>query len=225
MTILETYTSFLQLVNRNATNNNLNVDQARFVIMFREAELSFYDLILSTGRKDKKIREVSHLLVPRKALTLDNKYDTYDDYTLPKDYFDFSSLHVRGAENSKVADLLATEVKSDDIEEVLNDEFTRPSFLYRETVYHLSENNKVTIYKRKFDIEDVRLTYYRLPRQVDIAGYTRTDGTQSTQNIDPEWDDKSINQILLFMTKGFSAVNSDTNSYQLSKDRLSEGLQ
>ena len=211
------------LVNRNATNNNQNVDKSRFITMFRDMELRFYEFILK-NRQNDTIRDVANFLVPRQIVTLSQNEQKYNTYNLPENFFEFANLHVKAKKDNCVDGLLTVEVKTEDVEEVLNDQFSKPDFFSRETVYHLSEDNKVAVYKGDFEIDKVELTYYRFPRQVDIAGYTRTDGTVSNQDVDPEWDDKEINKILLYMAKDFSANNGD-NKYQIEKDRLFESLQ
>lgn len=223
MKIQEAYVKFLTLVNRNATNNNINVDRARFIMLFRDIELRFYDWVLK-NRDSDEIRQVGHLLVPRKKLNKNSELDIYDLYDIPEDYFEFSNLHVQASSDGCTDELHTEEVKTENLEEVLTDEFSKPSFEYRETVYHLSEGDKVAVYKNDFSIKEVKMTYYRLPRQVSIEGYVKIDGTQSTQNIDPEWDEKTAYKILLYMAKDFAAMNEDVNKYQINKDSLFESL-
>lgn len=223
MTIKDTYITFLNLVNRNATNNNVNVDKSRFIQLLRSAELGYYDLVLR-GSSNDALRQVQHLLVPKKSIALTSKKDTFDLYKLPVDYFELSNLQVSATSDSCTDYLKSKEVKSENIEEIINDSFQKPSFEYRETIYHLADNHNIAIYKDNFSIKDVNLTYYRLPRQVSIDGYIMTDGTLSSVDVDPEWDDKTLYKILLYMSKNFSASNEDTAKYQIDKDSLSERL-
>ena len=223
MKIQEAYVKFLTLVNRNATNNNINVDIARFIMLFRDVELRFYDWLLNNRGSDT-IRQAAHLLVPRKKLKKVSELDIYDLYELEKDYFEFSNLHVTATNGGCVGELHTEEVKSENIEEILTDEFSKPDFEYRETVYHLSEGNKIAIYKDDFSIQEVKMTYYKLPRQVSMTGYVRVDGTTSTTDVDPEWDEKTTYKILLYMAKDFAAMNEDSTKYQINKDSLFESL-
>lgn len=223
MTIEQAYLNFLNLVNRNLTNNNVNVDKPRFVLMFNDIQLRFEDYLLEK-KFDESAREVSHLLQTDKALTLKDQYKDKDSYKLPEDYFDLSNLHVyANKEKCKNIRLHTFEVKSEDTEELLNDKNNQPSFEYRETFYFTSGDKTVSVFKKDFEINSVELTYYKRPREVDIEGYTKLDGSTST-SIDPEWSDLSINKILLAMSKEFSAINSDANGYNLSKDRLFQPL-
>jgi hypothetical protein len=218
MTIQETYVRFLQLVNRNATNNNVNVDLYRFVKMFNDLQNRYVEWVLDK-RNDDSIRDVQKLLVVEQPLPPEGSTASTVTFTLPSDFFDFANISaVASSECCEKERVLVYEVKSEDAEEIYNDKYSEPSFEWRETFGYLSENRFVTFVK-DFSIEELLLTYYRKPLQVDIAGYPRLDGTPSV-SIDPEFEDAIVNRILLAMAKEFSAINENPQSYQLDKDRL-----
>lgn len=216
--INEAYVKFLNLVNRNATNNNINVDRLRFIILFNSTQNKYLEWILEKRNEDAT-RYVAPLLLLEQPLTLSSKKEQFDEYKLPTNYFDLANLHIY-AESGKCKDQRMTtfEAKIEDVEELLNDENNKPSFEFRETFY-LTSNNKVVVYKDGFSINKVLLSYYRYPKKVDIQGYIHLDGTPS-EDIHPELDDKVVDRILLAMSKEFSAINGDTAKYQLDKDRL-----
>jgi len=218
MKIEEAYLLFVNQVNRNLTNNNINVDKPRFILLFNDIILRYVEWILEKRNEDA-IRYVSPLLKLDKKLSKVGSEITHDKFKLPDDYFDLSNLYVNASNSSCGSAKLKTwEVKSEDIEEVYHDENNEPSIPYRETFY-LTTDGKVAVYKKDFEIKEAFLSYYRYPIKVDIAGYIHTDGSQS-QNIDPELDDKVIGRILVAMSKEFAAINGDTNSYQMDSDRL-----
>jgi hypothetical protein len=218
MTIQETYVRFLQLVNRNATNNNVNVDLYRFVKAFNDLQNRYVEYILDK-RNDDSIREIQLLLVVEQPLSPIGSTSSTVTFPLPTDFFDFSNISaVASAGCCEKERMLVYELKSEDAEEVYNDKYSEPSFEWRETFGYLSENRFVTFVK-DFSIDELLLTYYRKPLQVDIVGYPRLDGTPSV-NIDPEFEDNTVNRILLAMAKDFSAINENPQSYQLDRDRL-----
>lgn len=218
MNIEECYLQFLQLVNRNATNNNINVDRPRFVLLFNDIQNRYLEWNLEKRNEDS-IRYVSHLLVTNKTLTGKEEKEDRNIFKLPSDYFDHSNLHAFGSKgNCKDKRLKTFEIKSDDSEEILSDINSKPSFEFREVPYFIAQK-KVHIFIDKFSISKANLTYYRYPEKVDIKGYVKQDGTDST-SIDPDFDDKAIGRILVAMGKEFQAINSEGNEYQLSKDRL-----
>jgi hypothetical protein len=218
MTIENTYTQFLILVNRNATNNNVNVDRYRFVKMFNDIQNRFLEWALDKRNEDS-IRDVQVLLIPEQSLVLVDTKDNYQTFSLPENYFDYSNITAyASSECCKNEKMLVYEVKSEDVEEKLTDKYTEPSFDWRETFGYISSNT-FTVFRNDFSVDKLLMTYYRYPRQVDIAGKLNEEGVQST-SIDPEFDDKVVGRLLLALAKEFSAINSDTTEYQLNKDRL-----
>lgn len=216
MTIEEAYTRFVTMVNRNLTNNNISVDKPRFILLFNDISNRYVEWVLDKRNEDE-IRYISPLLILDKPLTYTSKTSTYANYELPDNYFDLANLSVYASKDDcKNQRLYTFEAKSEDIEELYQDANNVPSFEWRETFYLI--NNKVSVYKSDFDIDKVLLSYYRYPLQVDIAGYIHTNGDAST-SINPEFDDKVINRILVFMSKEFSANNGDSQAYQINTAR------
>lgn len=218
MKIEEAYIYFVNLVNRNATNNNLSVDKFRFIQMFNNISIRYVEWMLEKRNEDS-IRNISILLNLDKPLQLESSNNSTTTFRLPEDYFDFANLSViatKGACSNKR--LFTFEAKSEDLEELLADESNKPSFEWRETFYLLS-NQTVAVYKTDFEISKSLLSYYRYPKKVDIKGYTNLNNQPST-SIDPEFDDKVVNKILLAMSKEFSANNGDTAGFQINNSRL-----
>lgn len=218
MTIEEAFIQFLNLVNRNATNNKINVDKPRFIILFNDIQNRYVEWVLEKRNEDV-IRYISRLLIQEFPLIVSASRATHNLYALPVDYFDLANVHVYAeTECCKRRKLQTNEVKSENIEELLADQNYKPSFEYAETFY-LTTSENVAVYKDDFTIVDVLLSYYRYPVKVDIAGYINLNNAAST-NINPEFDDKVVNRILIGMAKEFSAINSDAASYALDKERL-----
>lgn len=217
MTIEAAYLQFVNMVNRNLTNNNISVDKLRFILLFNDISNRYVEWVLDKRNEDE-IRYISKLLVLDNPLTFGSSTATFSNYKLPKNYFDLANLSVYASKNDcKDQRLFTFEIKSEDSEELYQDSNNRPSFEWRETFF-LTNNNQVSVYKTDFSIDKVLLSYYRYPQQVDISGYIHPNGATST-SIDPEFDDKVVNRILIFMSKEFAAINGDAQGYQVNKDR------
>lgn len=91
MQINEVYISFVNMVNSNATNNNLSVDKFRFVTLFNSTAIRYVQWMLEK-RNDDSIRNISNLLILDKQLQPDVLTDTISTFVLPKDYFEFANL-------------------------------------------------------------------------------------------------------------------------------------
>lgn len=219
MKIEQAYIEYLMLVNRNASSNNINVDKPRFIIAFNDISQKYVEWLLEKRNEDS-IRNISNLLIPDKILTKYSEGSSSESYKLPKDYFDFANLQVLiGKGECKNQRALTTEVKSEDTEELFADENNVPHFEFREVSYFLTNGN-VKVFKSDFRIDQVKLTYYRTPKKADIAGYTDYVTKQPSQNIDPDFSEKSVRRILLGMAKQFALSNTDSAKYTMAKDAL-----
>ena len=218
MKIEEAYIRFVDIVNRNLTNNNVNVDKIRFIFLFNSASIKYLSWILEKRNEDD-IRQIAPFLVLDSGLSVLEKQIQFDKFSLPKDYFDLANVSVFATKGNCINQKLFTfEANSENTEELLSDENNKPSFEYRETFY-LTASKSLIIYKDNFYIESAVLAYYRYPKKVDIEGYFKEDGTGSI-NIDPEFDDRAIEKILLIMAKDFTATNGDATGFQINSARI-----
>ena len=218
MKIEEAYIRFVDIVNRNLTNNNVNVDKIRFIFLFNSASIKYLSWILEKRNEDD-IRQIAPFLVLDSGLSVLEKQTQFDKFSLPKDYFDLANVSVFATKGNCINQKLFTfEAKSENTEELLSDENNKPSFEYRETFY-LTASKSLIIYKDNFDIESAVLAYYRYPKKVDIDGYFKEDGKGSI-SVDPEFDDRAIEKILLIMAKDFTATNGDATGFQINSARI-----
>lgn len=218
MKIEEAYIRFVDIVNRNLTNNNVNVDKIRFIFLFNSASIKYLSWILEKRNEDD-IRQIAPFLILDSGLSVLEKQTQFDKFSLPKDYFDLANVSVFATKGNCINQKLFTfEAKSENTEELLSDENNKPSFEYRETFY-LTASKSLIIYKDNFDIESAVLAYYRYPKKVDIDGYFKEDGKGSV-SVDPEFDDRAIEKILLIMAKDFTATNGDANGFQINSARI-----
>lgn len=216
MTIQETYIKFLEKVNKNYSNDNIGVDFGRFISIFNESQIKFVEWLLEKRNEDDS-RLLHKIVVSNKLLNQRRKDSNGVLFDLPNDYFDFGSLIVTakgGGCDNAIMD--SWEAKLENLEIIYSDEFNEPSFKFRETFYTFVENGlKVYIDKDKsFDIKKVEMSYYRYPREVDIEGYIKSDGTYS-KNIDCEFEDRIVNKILDICVKVFDMNTENLQKYQI----------
>ena len=221
MKIEDAYLKFLSKVERNLTNDSLAADRDRFVILFNEAQNKFTESIIERRAIDE-VEYIQRLVVQKKPLADVRNLINSNEYKLPKDYFYFINLEVVGESDCGSATFLSWQVKLEDVQELLHDKFNKPSFDFRETFYTLGDNS-VRVYRDDFNIKKVFLTYYRYPKSVDLEGYIKSDGSQSS-NIDPEWDDKAADRIISICAKDFM-INSDfLEKYQLGVNQITSKI-
>ena len=144
-------------------------------------------------------------------------------FSLPSDFFSFSNISgVFTKGECTVTDFTMWEAKNENPHELLADSFNKPDFDFRETFYTIGEDS-VRVYKSGFDVDTVYLTYYRYPKEVDIEGYIKSDGSNST-DIDPELDDKLIGIILNMIEKQFALNESEYGRYQIDSNNVQSPL-
>ena len=214
----QAYIKFLQKVNKNLTNDNIAVDRGRFVLIYNETQNKFVEWVLEKRNEDD-IRDIHQLLVKDSKLDKDRFLLNHQDFKLPEDYMSFVNIQVfGGVEGCKGNKIGVTEVKSENVEELLLDENNKPSFKFRDTFYTLA-GEKVNVYTDNFEVDNCYLTYYRYPRPIDIKGYIKTDNTAS-RDINPELEDRIVDRILSAASKEFNINNDNLQRVQFDKDRI-----
>lgn len=220
MTIQEAYLRSLQKNEQNLANGGIKLDPGRFVLLFNEAQDRLVKYYLNR-KDDETIRSIQTLLVCWKSL---NKINHIDDpestsFGLPDDYLWFSNIKGSFSYNGcEIGDFVMWEAKNENVHELLGDDNNKPSFDYRETFYTIGDG-KVVVYEDGFLTDEVRMTYYRNPVRVDLAGYINAAGDRST-DIDPELPDPLVEEILDMVAKQFNLNENELSRYRMDKDNV-----
>jgi hypothetical protein len=217
MKIAEAHLKFKQYTETNMTDSSIGSDKPRFIMLFRAAELRYIENVLDKRNEDE-IRTISKLLVVDKVLGKVGDKETHSSFLLPKDYLEHAGAWAKASKDKCSDRIKLFEIKSEDIEESFPDANSEPSFEYRESFYH-SASDEFLVYRKDFKVDKVFLTYYRLPRKVDISGYIHLDNTPST-DVDPELPDKAVEKILRIMAKELSINSGNPQQSQLDNARI-----
>lgn len=216
MDIRAAYLGAIQRAEKNATNGNISLDLGRFVNLFNSCQLRLVSNILAKRNNDE-IRKIQKLAVFSKILKRKNAKDDRVLFYLPEDYLAFINAHGRFSRGEcEVGDFKMWEAKNENTEELYNETSNEPSFDFRETFYTIGQE-LISIFVKGFDCEACFMTYYRFPKEVDIEGYIRFDGTDSF-NINPELDDSLVENILDMVANKFALNEDEYDSYQATKD-------
>jgi hypothetical protein len=219
MTSLEAYQSLLEKVNRNDTNSNIHVPRGKFVNIFNQQAKVWLEDILSNNKSSIKLDELENLLEDDVELVYIDKKRDHARFTLPSNFQEVSSAYCLATKGECIdRPLVVWTMKSQDKNVLLKDENHNPSFEYEETL-SLINNGKVNVYFTDFSVTDYFLTYYREPKKIDLAGYIKVDGTQST-DINPDLTDRQIDEVLDYCTKEIMRTNQDVQGFQLAQQKL-----
>jgi len=214
MTSEQTYDKFIIKINKNATTDGVGCDKGKFVIIFNEVQNKFPEYILDKKYEDD-IRYIQQLLVEDKKIPSSTFHKDSQDFELPKNYFELSSIYGLASKEkctNQIFDLF--EIKNDDRNNILRDEFNKPSFKYREAPYNLG-SNKVKVYKDNFTFENIVLSYYRYPLQISLSNPEDPESNFNPKT-NPEWDDKILDRIISLAASEFE-LNNNSDKYQANK--------
>lgn len=196
MKVSEAYDRFLLKVEQNSVNDNISTDKRRFVELYNEAQNRFVEYVYEQKNEDD-FRYIENLLVLGKKLEKSEVTGVprRHSFLLPKDYFEHSSVYALGSKgkckNQRID--LPIEVSDINLTYHLNDEFTKPSFEYRESIYTIG-SGMVNVYAEDFDIVSVILSYYRYPIQIGL--HNQNNPESDFIDIELDFDEKVINRIL-----------------------------
>lgn len=211
---METYKLYEKLLLKlDATGSqNIAVDKSRAVIALNEAQSRMVEFFLSS-KIDDNLRYIQKLLntaeINRSGV---DKLTNYFD--LPKDYFDFSSVVGYGSnEKCKNIKFHLYEIKNQNKDEIISDEFNKPSFTYRESPYYIAENT-LKIFVDNFTMDSILLDYYRYPIQLRLIDEDNPE-SNFDEDYQIEFDDKLIDRIVseaVFLIQ----VNNKESEFQIN---------
>ena len=193
-------------------SQNIAVDNSRAIISLNEAQNRMVEFFLST-KQDDNLRYIQKLLKSQEIERTSEEKLT-NNFSLPDDYFDFSSIVGYGStEKCKGKKFHLYEIKNQNKDEILNDEFNKPSFLYRESPYYISEDS-IKIFVDDFKMDKVILDYYRYPVQLRLVDEDNPE-SDFDEGFQIDFDDKLIDRIVseaVFLIQ----VNNKESEFQVN---------
>lgn len=203
--------------------NNIAVDRQRAVLMINESQNKWVEHILSPVKRDENIRYVQKLLTDKTIIVGPRVSELYDKLPFPDNYFEFSSvIGFASKDNCENVKINLFEIKDQDKDQILQDEFNKPSFLYREAPFVVSDDSLKIYTLSEFKLNKIVLNYYRYPvqiRQVD----EEDPESPFNENYQIEFDDKIVDRIISNAVAELQA-NVKDEAYQLNKQRTIQKL-
>lgn len=191
----EIYTKLNLKVNKNDTNGNIKIPKGQFVILFNEQKRKYLDQELRDDKSDSSIENFSDILVLDKPLVKISEDNKKANFELPEDILQRAeSYSVASKGDCKDNVIVNWFVKPENINVLLQNSNQKPSFEYQETIA-VENGDFISVYKDNFTIDKAYLSYYKDPPDIDIEGYTKSDGTIST-NIQTTLSELNIDKIL-----------------------------
>lgn len=203
----EAYLKYKQKIEKNVTNDGISSSRGSFVLQFNEAQNKWLEFHLQQRGVDD-VRYIENFLVLDKKIPYSSKlYDHYN-FLLPKDYLDLADA--RALASNKVCnniEISLFEIRTENLNSILQDEFNKPSFKWREAPMTINSNT-ASVYTDGFSVEHLLLNYYRYPKQIALKNPSDPE-SKFDENQKIEWDTKSLDRIISLSAGEFDMNNLD----------------
>lgn len=219
MTAQDAYTTFLVLANKLASDDNVNIDIGRFVLLYNKWAPVWLEESVRKTKATQKIDEVQYLVKKDSPLIVDSTFDTHIRFKLPDDWFDhiggYAIVHNATCTNVRIN---AYQIKNDNEPLVLFDDNWRPSLEF-EWLPITVGGGTIQVYFHEFTVDQFYLDYFKYPKAIDIAGYVKPDGTPSI-TVDPDLDDIYVNEIIDLVVADVSRIYQNNEKLQPDLNRI-----
>jgi hypothetical protein len=215
ITIEQARERYLTKAEKNGTNDGITTDNYRFCLLFNEAQNKFITLHLQNRGIDD-VRYIQKFLVLDKKIPYTSITEDKYDFNLPEDYFDYSDVRAIATKGGCTRKISCVEIQTENLNEILQSEFNKPSFEYEETVCTVN-SDKLSIYTDGFTVSNILLNYYRYPNQIKLIEEENPE-SDFDNSLPIEWDDKSLDDIISLMVFNFD-INENNPRYQLQSIR------
>jgi len=138
------------------------------------------------------------VLLTQKTLPVVKHDDYYETHPLPDDFLLYKRMDIKASkgccEKARMTVYLAEHAN---LHQLLNDEFRKPSFEWRET-FCTMDSNKIKIWTlNEFDIDEAVLMYYKMPPPIQLNGVFDINTQQiATQTVHPIFKDDIVEIII-----------------------------
>ena len=218
MTVQELYYELHLLVNKNNEDVKINIEKLHFVTIFNRELDKWLNESLILNNNSSKITYLQELLIPNEKLELLEDRKEYSSYTLPNNFFSVATVYAICKNEICSKNIFAYEINPKEKNVFLQDEFSKPSFEWEESIFTISQN-KLFFYKENFKILDCIISYYSNDFKIDIEGYINLQDKPS-ENINCKLSDFYQREILNRVALEISRQFEDINKFQLSKTRI-----
>lgn len=210
--------------------DNQNIPTENKLILLNNAQISWIksklgqNNIYKIGYEGfrKRIDDLQVLKVNDRKLTVgkssnERHISYYGDLNID-DYMFYVSSYVKATSDDCSDTLGVNLIKEGELETLYNNDNYKPSYIWRETIATIGDNKLYVYTDDTFVIDDIRLTYLRLPARIDKTGYIHIDGTASVDQ-DCELPEYAKNDIVDLAVKYAAQATDNPFQMQMAKER------
>lgn len=216
-TIEQAKDRYLVKAEKNGTNDGITTDNYRFCLLFNESQNKFLTLQLQQRGIDD-VRYIQNFLVLDEKIPYSSKSENKYNFKLPENYFDIADVRANAQKENCIDIINLFELRTENINEVLQDEFQKPSFEWRESLFTVNSDQLSIYTDSTFKVNDILLNYYRYPNQIQLLDEENPE-SKFNEQIPIEWDDKSLDDIITLMVFNLD-INENNPRFQLQPARI-----
>lgn len=165
-TTVDAYKLFRTKISDTASTRNTAINLSKFVILFNKNYLSTIKNFL--GKNTEEIDYIQEFFKTNEELLQDSVNPEFTSLKLPSDFLEYDSFFVTASKNGCKDKIEVFPIKYKmKAETMLSDPYYEPSFEYRESLFRITDN-KVNIYTKDFEVNEVRLDYYKTPKLIRL---------------------------------------------------------
>lgn len=220
MTTQQIYKQFLIDMNKDDTNEGINILPSHFVLMFNTEAVRWLGQKLKDDGDNVQLNGLDELLESDVQLTKVAQSEDSVEFQLPSNYYRHASSFVKADRGEcKGHRIFTFEKKPLGFNSVLADGFSGPQFDYEETPFIVTKN-KFKVYFDDFQIKSAFVSFYKRPDPIDMAGYEKIDGTISVDQ-HTNLIDEHVDEVLTRLVARVSGNVKDLERFQIAKERSS----
>ena len=214
MSVEQAYLKFKQKVEKYITNDSISTSRGNFVLLFNESQNKFLEAHLQQRGIDD-VRYIQNFLVLDKKISHTSKLQDHYNFSLPIDLADVRAIASTSNCSNEILNLF--EIQTENLNAILQDEFNKPSFKWREAPYTVNSNSLSVYTDNDFKVDEILLNYYRYPNPIKLISPTNPESLFN-ESSKIEWDEKSLDRIIS-ISAGEFGMNEGSTMYQLQNLR------
>lgn len=192
-----------------------NITPQQKSLAINKAVIEFVrEVVKEEDEVSRKSTDDIQVLLKNQKLSIINRDVYVETYKIPSDYLFFKRLTpICSKGNCSNVKLKSTLREEANVDELLQDYNSQPSFDFEET-FHTIIGNRFRVYHNKdFDINEASLVYYRKPETISHLNRDRV----------WEWKDDVADVIIDKATKILAGDTSNSEVYQTATERINKG--
>lgn len=232
MTIEEVIIKIKKRVNKDDTDDYDNLSLFSCVEAYNKAQLNIVNYLTGQVNQYKQGSEATYrnidrltVLLNKTPLALNVTKEGGYFYTeqFPDNYFKYLSSYSEATDGKcPKKEIFHIPVEEANIHLIKRNENQNASFAWAEVPITIADSRLKLHTDNKFTILKAYLTFYRYPLQVDVAGYVKSDGTNSL-SIDPELPDDVIEMCIDEAVRIIQGDIQNVNGIQIAQQNLLRG--